>query len=128
MLGWDNTRSMPVDYKKYPKDWKAISLEVRARSGGQCECEGECDLHQGRRCEERGGEAAKWAKGKVVLTVAHLDHDTTNSDRANLKAMCNRCHLRYDREHHQKNARATRERKMGMQRLFDAGVENNERA
>jgi len=35
---------------------------------------------------------------KVVLTVAHLDHDETNhqvtDDR--LKAMCQLCHLRYD--------------------------------
>lgn len=35
---------------------------------------------------------------KVVLTIAHLDHDETNfnvtDDR--LKAMCQLCHLRYD--------------------------------
>lgn len=35
---------------------------------------------------------------KVVLTVAHLDHDETNHkvilDR--LKALCQICHLRYD--------------------------------
>lgn len=37
-------------------------------------------------------------KIKVVLTIAHLDHDETNhlvtDDR--LKAMCQLCHLRYD--------------------------------
>lgn len=35
---------------------------------------------------------------KIVLTIAHLDHDETNhqvtDDR--LKAMCQQCHLRYD--------------------------------
>jgi len=35
---------------------------------------------------------------KVILTVAHLDHDETNEyikdDR--LKALCQICHLRYD--------------------------------
>lgn len=109
---------MPIDYSKYPADWKAISLEVRARSEGQCECKGECGLHHGRRCEERNGEAAKWAKGKVMLTVAHLDHTPANGDRTNLRAMCQRCHLRYDREHHQRNARETRRRKKGLQYLF----------
>ena len=42
---------------------------------------GECGLHQPtggpRRCEERNGEPAKWAKGKVVLTVAHMNHTPT---------------------------------------------------
>ncbi len=37
-------------------------------------------------------------KVKVVLTIAHLDHDETNNDVADdrLKAMCQLCHLRYD--------------------------------
>jgi hypothetical protein len=109
---------MPFDKSKYPADWNAISREVRERSGGQCECQGECGLHHGRRCEERNNEPAKWAKGKVVLTVAHLDHTPMNVDRMNLKAMCNRCHLRYDSDHHQANARATREKKQGLTRLF----------
>lgn len=35
---------------------------------------------------------------KVVLTIAHLDHDEENWDVKDerLKAMCQRCHLRYD--------------------------------
>jgi hypothetical protein len=55
-------------------------------------------LHHGKRCEEIHGRNAKWANGKVILTIAHLDHDEENhnvkDDR--LKAMCQRCHLRYD--------------------------------
>lgn len=37
-------------------------------------------------------------KVKVILTVAHLDHDETNHevDDERLKAMCQLCHLRYD--------------------------------
>jgi hypothetical protein len=35
----------------------------------------------------------------IVLTVAHLDHNPENCDPANLKAMCQRCHNRYDRAH-----------------------------
>ena len=50
---------------------------------------------------ERNGMPAKWAKGKVVLTVAHLTHNPQDCRREYLKAMCQRCHLRYDRLLHQ---------------------------
>jgi hypothetical protein len=112
----------PENKARYPKDWKVISAAVKARAGGQCECEGECGLHRTtpgpRRCEERHGEPAKWAKGRVVLTVAHLDHQPENCDLSNLKAMCNRCHLRYDHEHHQRNAAQTRRAKKQNRELF----------
>jgi hypothetical protein len=37
-------------------------------------------------------------KIKVILTIAHLDHDETNHDVKDerLKAACQLCHLRYD--------------------------------
>lgn len=70
---------MPFQRHKYPADWKLISLRIRERSGGQCECDGECGLHRTtpgpRRCAERNHEPARWARGRVVLTVAHLNHD-----------------------------------------------------
>ena len=112
---------MPIDYSKYPPEWKAISKRIRERSGGQCECSGECGLHKDhpgpRRCVERNGEKAKWAKGKVVLTVAHLNHIESDCRDDNLKAMCQRCHLRYDSKHHQKNAAKTREKKKNKNQL-----------
>jgi len=92
----------PENKAKYSKAWPSISRHIRGvRANNQCECTGECGLHHGRRCEEKNGEKATWAKGKVILTVAHLDHDPTNNRYDNLKAMCNRCHLRYDKDHHQ---------------------------
>lgn len=107
----------PSERARYPKDWKAISARIRERSGGQCECWGECGLHHTnpgpRRCAEQNGTKAKWANGKVVLTVAHMDHQPERCEDSNLRAMCQRCHLRYDSKHHQKNARATREAKKG---------------
>jgi len=33
---------------------------------------------------------------KVILTVAHLDHQPENCARENLRALCQRCHNRYD--------------------------------
>lgn len=111
----------PENKARYPKDWKQIADGIRLRSGGQCECHGECGLHPGKRCEEIHQEPAKWAKGKVVLTVAHLDHTPENCDGSNLKAMCQRCHLRYDVDHHAES-RARRKREAmesaGQERLF----------
>lgn len=105
----------PSEKARYPKNWKEISLQIRKRAGDRCECVGECGLHRTnpgpRRCMEKNGHKAIWAKGKIVLTVAHLDHTPENCDPKNLKAMCQRCHLRYDRDHHAETAKKTREAK-----------------
>ena len=85
-------------------------MRIRERSGNQCECAGECGLHPDHRCEEKNGHFAIWAKGRIVLTVAHLNHTPEDCRDENLKAMCQRCHLRYDHDHHQRNARETRRR------------------
>jgi len=95
---------------RYPPDWPAISLHIRfERAGGQCECEGECGrgTHEGR-CPNRHGQPAYGTGSKVILTAAHLDHTPENCDEANLKAMCQGCHLHYDREHHAQTAANTR--------------------
>lgn len=59
---------------------------------------------------------------KIVLTISHTDHDVSNNgepgNRPNLKALCQRCHLRHDHELHKANARETRKRKQGLQTLF----------
>ena len=44
---------------------------------------------------------------RVVLTIAHLNHTPEDNRDENLRAMCQRCHLKYDAAHHTKNARAT---------------------
>jgi len=105
---------MPFHRERYADDWEEISSAIRQRSRGRCECTGECGLHRThpgpRRCEERQGEPARWARGKVVLTVAHLNHDTSDNSPGNLKAMCQRCHLRYDAPMHRRHAAETRRR------------------
>lgn len=110
---------------RYPDDWKEIRSRIVGRAGNRCECEGECGLHHGRRCCERNGERAYFAKGRIVLTVAHLDHTPENCDPSNLRAMCQRCHLRYDADHHQETAAQTRRAKLeadGQQGLFPCKV------
>lgn len=103
---------------RYPKDWKEISLYIRERSQGQCECVDECGLHPWGRCIEKNGRKAFFANGKIVLSVAHLNHRPEDCGDNNLKAMCSRCHLRYDRGHHAETARATREAKNKTPRML----------
>jgi hypothetical protein len=118
---------------RYPKDWRRISLEIRARDGQACACTGHCGQHPHERCGAPNGamierdpaEPWRWVaiplgelvgalRGvRVILTVAHLDHAPENCDPANLLAMCQRCHLRYDSAHHAANAARTRIERRG---------------
>lgn len=106
---------MSFDRKNYPADWETFSLGIRqGRAGNRCECEGECGLHGPslfkagkRRCVEVNSQPAKWAKGTVMLTVAHLNApggpcqcEPKCAIPEHVKAMCQRCHLRYDIELH----------------------------
>lgn len=78
---------MPIEYKKYPPNWKTeIRPAVLARANNRCEF---CGIEN---------YSIRPDGVKVVLTIAHLDHDETNwnvkIDR--LRALCQRCHLQYD--------------------------------
>lgn len=86
----------PCQRARYPKDWKVISLEVRERAGWRCE--GSPGFYPD--CRAAHAEPHPVTGSKVVLTVAHLDHEPENvgepGDRPNLMAMCQRCHNSYD--------------------------------
>lgn len=56
---------------------------------------------------------------RIVLTVAHLDHTPENCDPSNLKAMCQRCHLRYDRHHHAETRKRTQREQKCNRELFE---------
>jgi hypothetical protein len=109
----------PENLKRYPVDWKAVSLAIKERAGWRCECEGECGrgTHAGR-CPNLHGEPAYGTGSKVVLTTAHLDHTPENCGPENLKAMCQGCHLHYDKEHHAQTAYRTRKEKAGVADMF----------
>lgn len=49
--------------------------------------------------------------GTCHAAIYHLDHNQANNDDRNLKALCQRCHLRLDAQHHAETARATRRTK-----------------
>ena len=100
----------PENKARYPKDWKAISERIRfKRAESRCECEGECgDSHileagnivYGRkpkeRCTAMNYQEHPITGSKVILTVAHLNHEVEDCSDKNLKAMCQRCHNKMD--------------------------------
>lgn len=82
---------MPIDYKKYPPNWKTeIVPRIKERDGHRCKF---CGIEN---------YTVKSNGTKVVLTIAHLDHDSENHDVLDdrLAALCQACHLRYDLQRH----------------------------
>lgn len=116
----------PENKARYPKDWPAISRRIRERAGNRCEECGVANYALGGRRNDGAWMAAQptgdnglkltwpqpgewsWcgngeAEGKaklrivrIVLTVAHLDHQPENCADENLRAWCQRCHNKYD--------------------------------
>ena len=60
-------------------------------------------------------------KTRVVLTIAHLDHDPTHNTPENLRAWCQACHLAHDTEQHRSTRARTRDLRAGQRRLFQNG-------
>ena len=78
----------PENKALYPDDWKEISHRVRTEAKWLCE-----------NCGAQNYHPHPITGSRVVLTVAHLDHDPTNNARDNLRALCQKCHNDYDRAH-----------------------------
>ena len=124
----------PENLPLYPKNWKKIRYEILARADYRCECRGECGIRHysyekkpGRRCPKIHHATLGWKFDRkkdellptvVVLTIAHLNHKPRDSRRNNLKAMCQGCHLAYDRPMHLIHAAETRARRRGEQTLW----------
>jgi len=113
---------MPINRKLYPKNWREISQYIRfERAKGKCE---ECGVPHGAlrdrsssmfvTADELQGlesESVPFDIGDavmIVLTTAHLGiakpdglpgdrADTMDCRPGNLKALCQRCHLAFDR-------------------------------
>jgi len=125
---------MPIDYKDYPVNWKSeIVPRILARSGNCCEI---CFIPNGAKVysvevliQGYGKIGTTWRRVwlsrwsdvirfraftnsmkevKVVLTVAHMDHDENNKNVSDdrLKALCQYCHLLYDVEEKSRRRKA----------------------
>lgn len=104
----------PEDKARYPSNWKSIRAEILERAQHCCEF---CSVENyaiGYRDEDgkfhkTEGHAADAAAIdgekiiKIVLTIAHLNHTPEDCRPENLRALCQRCHLRYDVEHHKRS-------------------------
>jgi hypothetical protein len=164
---------MSIDPKRYPANWKQISLARREQAGQKCEwcgvpnhawiirkrgtsdylimimddmfgCSGyrdmdgeEFHLHT---LPEFIEEYDYKKPTLVILTVAHLGtphpdgrpgdkHDKMDVRPENLAALCQACHLNFDRDEHKENSKKTRLRKRqqkiaatGQRALFGEGV------
>jgi hypothetical protein len=103
---------MPMQRDRYPPDWELISRRIRfERAGGRCEW-----------CDAANGQPNPRTGSIVVLTTAHLGtphadgtpgdkHDKQDVRDENLAALCQSCHLNYDRDEHMGNAARTRRAK-----------------
>ena len=125
---------MPIDYSKYPADWKQIRARILERAGNKCEWCGVPNKERGSRDSTgkwwSSAEQYQYAEAndgdlpadlsyekspiiKIVLTIAHLNHDVKDNCDENLRALCQKCHLGYDAKYHAANAALTRDRKRG---------------
>lgn len=117
---------MPINKSDYPENWDEISLQVRTEAGFACEwCKAPADKVI-RRNSTVGWELVEeisacptcviektadmtWGRLKfygltrIIIGVAHLDRDSSNNERHNLAALCQRCHLRHDIKQHFQN-------------------------
>lgn len=69
-----------VGYKRplYPANWPAIAFTIKEKANWQCQ---QCHHHHS-------------PSTGYTLTVHHKDHNTFNNSDDNLKALCQRCHLK----------------------------------
>lgn len=126
----------------YPIDWPQLSAVVRFKiAGGRCQ---HCKRPHGRTVQHLGDgrwfdeDTATWRDGngrtirsrsprsllseplttRVVLATAHLDGNPTNNGAANLRALCQRCHMLHDQPEHRRRRWLTFRKRKALGDLF----------
>ena len=65
---------------------------------------------EGGRCTRLISPPTGWLrKVRIVLTIAHLNHDPADNRDENLMALCQWCHLHHDRAHHKDTRRGRKD-------------------
>lgn len=81
---------MPMDKKRYPKDWNAIALQIKSKAKWQCQ---RC----GKQCLKPSDDTKHLSRsewGKQTLTVHHINLTPEDCSPKNLIALCAPCHLK----------------------------------
>lgn len=118
---------MPIkkeNKKLYPKNWKEIRQRILERAGNKCEFCGVKNYSVGYRnqngefiesvgMQQEADELDGEKLFKIILTIAHLDHNPTNNNPSNLRALCQKCHNNYDKEHRKETRKKTLEEQRG---------------
>lgn len=133
----------PENKQRYPENWSEIRAAILERSENCCE---QCKVKNRTRiargagkdvdtymtddadvyCADSGQYLGMCRMSDydvlrmtdIVLTIAHLDHQPENCAPENLKALCQRCHLRYDSQHNAETSRSTRRSRLAIADLF----------
>ena len=82
----------PENKHRYPANWSEIRERILKRANDCCEFCG-VKNHTYRFNPKTGKDAY------IVLTIAHLDHQPENCSDDNLRALCQKCHNGYDKDH-----------------------------
>jgi 5-methylcytosine-specific restriction endonuclease McrA len=88
---------------RYPSNWKALALAIKQEVRWCCEW-----------CPAEHGKSHPVTGSKVVLTIAHLDHQPEDCIRSNLKALCQRCHNTTDVAERQRGLEQRRRARLGV--------------
>ncbi|HNG68567.1 MAG TPA: hypothetical protein PLP63_06465 [Saprospiraceae bacterium] len=130
---------MPIDYKKYHPNWKSeIRPRILARANNRCENCGLKNYSVGYRrhgvfipvpfiknynsppkdfttYKDAKAFADKFNKTwddkliVIVLTIAHINHDTSENEDKDLAALCQQCHNRHDAQYRSLNKKLKNE-------------------
>ena len=113
---------------RYPSNWKELRKRVLDRAGNCCEkCGVPNYVYRIVGTSEWSADedaarimAAPTARvSRIVLTIAHLEHDELETQDINqLRALCQKCHLTMDAKWHARNARITRHKRKAIGELF----------
>lgn len=88
----------PENKNRYPRNWKEIRESILKRADNKCE--GALSYPD---CRAENYREHPITGSKVILTIAHMDHQPENCSLDNLRALCQRCHLDYDKDFHARN-------------------------
>lgn len=141
----------PENQWRYPANWPEISAAIRQRAWNMCEeCGVENHRLGGRALDGtflpawptgddglkltwpkpgdhgwcgKDGRPREWLRIiRIVLTVAHLNHQPEDCRPENLRAWCQRCHNRYDAAQRRAGILARRRATSAVGDLFEGGA------